>query len=119
MRATRLASLDPMGLAAYQDCDRREKRAVLQLFWRGAPDATPRVRRAALEYAPYALAATSVITLEAVALAWALSGRGDAGALTGALAGLVALVSAWSTVRGARRWRALREEHVTDAVAPR
>ena len=108
-----------MGLAAYQDCDRREKRAVLQLFWRGASDATPRVRRAALEYAPYALAATSVITLEAVALAWALSGRGDAGAVGGALAALVALVSAWSTVRGARRWRALRDERAAIPTTPR
>ncbi|MGC8511361.1 MAG: hypothetical protein ACP5PB_10895 [Acidimicrobiales bacterium] len=108
-----------MRLATYQDCDRREKRAVLQLFWRGAPDTTARVRRAAREYAPYALAATSVITLESAVLAWALAGRGGVWALGGALSGAVALASAWSTVRAAQRWRALRDERAVGLAAPR
>ena len=97
-----------MGLAAYQDCDRRERRAVLRYFWRAAPDASIRVRRAAREYAPYATGALVVITLEAAGLAWALRARGP----WVAPAGAVALGSAWSTLRAARRWRGLRDEPV-------
>jgi hypothetical protein len=107
-----------VGLATYRDCDRREKRAVLQLFWRGVPDAPVRVRRAAREYAPYALLATSVITLEAGALAWALGDRGGAWLVAGVLAGVVTLGSAWSTVHAAQRWRVLRAESGPGAGSP-
>ncbi len=104
-----------MGLATYHDCDRREKRAVLQFFWRDAPDAPPRVRRAALEYAPFAVAATAVITVETGLLAWALSGRSAVLALA---AGALALGAAWSSGRAARRWRALRATPVVGSGSP-
>ena len=41
-----------------------EKRAVLCVFWSGRPDESPRINRAAHEYAPYALGLIAIISAE-------------------------------------------------------
>ena len=56
-----------MKLDVYQSCSRREKREVLDAFWRSHTQPTSRIHQAATQYGPYA-----VICLVAVALELAL-----------------------------------------------
>ncbi len=56
-----------MKLDVYQSCSRREKREVLDAFWRSHTQPTSRIHQAATQYGPYA-----VICLAAVALELAL-----------------------------------------------
>lgn len=61
-----LGSIESVNLATYQSCSLKEKRSVLGVFWGGRADQPEKVVIAALEYGPYALAMTVVISLELV-----------------------------------------------------
>lgn len=57
-----------MRLDVYRSCSWREKREVLETFWRSRPRtfASGRIHEAALQYAPYAIASLAIVALELV-----------------------------------------------------
>jgi hypothetical protein len=45
-----------MKLDVYRSCSRHEKRQVLEAFWHSSVESTSRIRDAAVQYGPYAVA---------------------------------------------------------------
>ena len=92
-------------LNVYRSCTWREKRDVLNAFWRINSSPTPRIREAALQYGHYAVIAMAVIILE-VALVIAFSvGHRSLFAVVGAVLEVFML---WWTGWAVLRYRTLK-----------
>jgi hypothetical protein len=94
-----------VNLNVYRGCTWREKRDVLNVFWRTDVEANTDVVDAAVQYGYYAVICLVVVILElAVILAVAL----DRNALVAALALLAEVFMIWSTWWAAKRYRVLK-----------
>lgn len=94
-----------MKLDVYRSCSFREKREVLDAFWRTKGASSPRIEEAARQYGPYAVVSLVVIALElAVVLAVSI----DRGLAIAWIAGPLELVTLASTWWAVVRDRALR-----------
>jgi hypothetical protein len=92
-------------LDVYRSCTWREKRDVLNAFWRINVESTPRISEAALQYGYYALIAMAVIILE-LALVIAVSiGHRSLFAVVGAFLEIFML---WGTRWAVLRYRTLK-----------
>ena len=65
-------------LDVYRSCSWAEKRRVLEVFWRSGVVAPERIRRAALEYGPWAVLCCLVLALEPLPVLVLSIGRSSA-----------------------------------------
>jgi len=92
----------------YRSCSWREKREVLDAFWRTRDNSSDRINQAALEYGPYAVASLVVIVLELVPVMIYTVERGNAFGWLSVVAELAVLASLWWSVV---RWRSLKTRY--------
>ena len=97
----------------YRSCSWREKREVLDAFWRNKDQPSDRINQAALEYGPYAVAALVVIVLELVPVMIFTVERGNAFAWLCVAAEAGVLASLWWSVV---RWRSLKDQRAERAA---
>lgn len=101
-----------MHLDVYRSCSWREKRDVLNVFWRSDVETPSRIVEAALQYGYYAVVCLAVVVLElALCLVVAINHNSF-------VAGLVAaaeVFTIWSTWWALRRYRVLKTLYVARA----
>ena len=107
---TDVGILESVKLDVYRSCTWREKRDVLNAFWRSNVESTPRISEAALQYGYYALIAMAVIILELALVIAALIGHRSMFAVVGAFFEVFML--------GGTRWAVLRYRTLKAAPAP-
>jgi xanthine dehydrogenase iron-sulfur cluster and FAD-binding subunit A len=94
----------------YRSCTWKEKRDVLNGFWRTNVEVSSRVGEAAVQYGYYAIICLVVVIFElAVILGVAL----DRNAFVAALTVMAELFTFWSTWWAAKRYRALKYQFAT------
>lgn len=96
-----------MKLAVYRSCSRREKRQVLEAFWRTNAHPTSRIREAAVEYGPYAALSLFIVAVELLVVILVSI---DRVVVIGALAILLEAIALWSLWWAIIRSRAIRHE---------
>jgi hypothetical protein len=102
-----------MNLDVYRGCSFKEKRDVLNAFWRSGVEATPRITEAAVQYGYYTLICLGVIVAElALILVVAISH----GSFVEWLSAIGELFVLWSTWWAVKRYRTLKSQ-VTTGVA--
>ena len=94
-----------MNIDVYRGCTWKEKRDVLNVFWRSNVESTTRLREAAVQYGYYAVICLVVVMLE---LALILTVAFDHNSFVAALTGLAELFMIWSTGWAIKRYRILR-----------
>jgi hypothetical protein len=100
-----------MNIAVYRSCTWKEKRGVLNVFWRTNVEASSYVVEAAVQYGYYAIVSLVVVMLElALILAVAL----DRNALVAALTVLAEIFIIWSTWWAIKRYRVLKSQFATE-----
>lgn len=100
-----------MNIDAYRSCTWKEKREVLNVFWRTNVEASSRIVEASVQYGYYAIICLVVVIFElAVILGVAL----ERNAAVAAIAVLTEPFMLWSTWWAIMRYRDLRSQ-VTDA----
>ena len=92
-------------LDVYRSCTWREKRQVLEAFWRTDEGSSPRIRAAALEYGAVAKSLLVVIAVEVALLSVFALATGHA---LGWVGGAVEIGAVCSVMRSRHRLRALR-----------
>ncbi len=103
--STAVGIVGEVKLDVYRSCTWREKRDVLNAFWRPNVDPTPRISEAALQYGYYAVICMTVIVAE-VALVIAVSiGHEVVFVVVGAV---VEVFMLWWTRWAILRYRTLR-----------
>ncbi len=99
-----------MNLDVYRSCSWREKRDVLNVFWRSNVETPSRIVDAAVQYGYYAVICLAVIVFElALCLAVAINHNSF-------VAGLVAaaeIFTMWSTWWAITRYRSLRSQAIS------
>jgi hypothetical protein len=94
-----------MNIDVYRGCTWKEKRDVLNVFWRTNVEATSRIVEAAVQYGYYAVICLVIVIFElAVILGVAL----DRNALVAALTVLAEIFMLWSTWWAVKRYRVLK-----------
>lgn len=96
-----------MSLNVYRGCSWREKRDVLNVFWRSDVDASTRLREAALQYGYYAVICLGVVILEVALIFVVALGQNS---LVAGLAAAGELFMVWSTWWALKRYRVLKSE---------
>jgi hypothetical protein len=100
-----------VNIDVYRSCSWREKRDVLNVFWRTNVETTSRIREAAIQYGFYAVLCLVVVIAElALILAVAL----DRNAFVAALTVLAEMFMIWSTWWAIKRYRTLKVEYATE-----
>jgi hypothetical protein len=94
-----------VNLAVYRSCTFKEKRDVLNVFWRTNVEATSRIGSAAVQYGYYAVLCLVVLVLE---LALILGVTLSHGSFIAWIAALAELFTLWSTWWAFKRYRAVR-----------
>ncbi|MGH3733749.1 MAG: hypothetical protein ACRDVC_10345 [Acidimicrobiales bacterium] len=98
-----------MTLDVYRSCSRHEKRQVLDAFWHTNVESSRRIRDAAVEYGPYAVACLVAVAAELVVLIVVSIHRAPVISwIAVVVEAVVALSLWWAVVRS----RALRREIV-------
>jgi len=106
-----LASLNSMdrrylrnvNIDLYRSCTFKEKRDVLNVFWRKNVEASSRIGTAAVQYGYYAIICLAVVMLE---LALILAAALDHASFVAGISALAELFMIWST------WWAIKRYHV-------
>lgn len=94
-----------MRLDVYRSCTWREKRDVLNAFWRTNADPTPRISEAALQYGFYAVICLAVIVLEmAIVIAVSVGHRSVFAVVAAVLELFILFWTRWAV----RRYRDLK-----------
>jgi hypothetical protein len=96
-----------VNIDVYRSCSWREKRDVLNVFWRSDVEASTRLREAAVQYGYYAVICLAVVVLE-VALILAVSVAHNS--LVAGLSAAAELFMIWSTWWALKRYRILRSQ---------
>jgi hypothetical protein len=89
----------------YRSCSWREKRDVLNVFWRTNIEATARIVEAALQYGYYAVVCLVVVMLEIAVIFAATIGRYS---FVAGLSVAAELFMMWSTWWAIKRYRSLK-----------
>lgn len=92
-----------MKLDVYRSCSWREKRQVLEAFWRGSPHPDNKILVAARQYAPYAVISLLVIAVELTVVVSVGASRGWIGAWFAGALDLVTVLSLGQAVIRSRR----------------
>lgn len=100
-----------MNIDVYRSCTWKEKRDVLNVFWRTNVEATSRIIEAAVQYGFYAVICLVVVMLElALILVVALSHD----ALVAGLSASAELFMLWSTWWATKRYQVLKCQFATE-----
>jgi membrane protein YdbS with pleckstrin-like domain len=95
----------------YRSCTWREKRDVLNVFWRTNVEGSSRIIEASVQYGYYAIICLVVVMVE---VAFILGVSLDRNALIAALTVLAELFMIWSTWWAMKRYRVLKYQFVSD-----
>jgi hypothetical protein len=98
-----------MKLDVYRSCSRREKRQVLETFWHSHVESSSRIRDAAIQYGPYAVACLVAVAAELAVVIVASADRAFVVSWIAVVVEVVVVLSLWWAVV---RSRALRRELV-------
>jgi hypothetical protein len=98
-----------MKLDVYRSCSRHEKRQVLEAFWHSHVESSTRIRDAAIQYGPYAVACLVAVAAELVVVIAASARRAF---VISWIAVVVEAVVVLSLGRAVVRSRALKRELV-------
>ncbi len=93
-----------MNLDVYRGCSFKEKREVLNAFWRSGVESTPRINEAAVQYGYYTLICLGVIACELALILAVAVGHGP---FIEGLTALGELFVLWSTWWAFKRYRVL------------
>jgi uncharacterized iron-regulated membrane protein len=89
-----------MKLDVYRSCSRKEKGQVLETFWRSHVESSDRIRRAAMQYGPYAVLCLMAVAVElGVIIGLALSRARIIGAIAMVLEVVTVASLWWALVR--------------------
>ncbi len=102
-----------VGLDVYRSCSWREKREVLDSFWRTKTHPSNRINEAALEYGPYAAVFIALIVLELVPIIIFTIARANAWGWVAGVVEVGVVASFWWAVV---RIRTLKSESSTPLV---
>jgi hypothetical protein len=95
----------------YRSCTWREKRDVLNVFWRANVEASSRIVEASVQYGYYAVICLVVVMVEIAFILGVALGRN---ALIAALTVLAELFMIWSTWWAMKRYRILKYQFASD-----
>jgi hypothetical protein len=96
-----------VNIDVYRSCTFKEKRDVLNVFWRANVDTTTRIREAAVQYGYYAVICLIVVIMElALILAVALMHNSFVAGISAA----AELFVLWSTWWALKRYRILKSQ---------
>jgi hypothetical protein len=98
-----------MKLDVYRSCSRHEKRQVLETFWHAHVESSTRIRDAAVQYGPYAVACLVAVAAELVVVIVASAHRALVISWIAVVVEAVVVLSLWWAVV---RSRALKRELV-------
>ena len=96
-----------MNIDVYRGCTFKEKRDVLNVFWRTNVDATTRIGEAAVQYGYYAVICLAVVVVE-VALIMAVALNHNA--VIAGVSAAAELFVLWSTWWAFKRYRILKTQ---------
>jgi hypothetical protein len=96
----------------YRSCTWREKRDVLNVFWRTNIEASSRIVEASVQYGYYAIVCLVVVMAE---VAFILGVALDRNAFVAAITVLAELFMVWSTWWAVKRYRVLKYEFALEA----
>ena len=96
-----------MNIDVYRGCTWKEKRDVLNVFWRRNVETTTRIGEAAVQYGYYAIICLAVVILE---LALILAVAIDHGSFVWWIAALAEVFMIWSTWWALMRYRLLKSQ---------
>ena len=96
-----------MNIDVYRSCTWKEKRDVLNVFWRTDVETTTRIREAAVQYGYYAVICLAVVMLE---LAVILVAAIDHNSFVAGLSAAAELFMLWSTWWSVKRYRVLKSQ---------
>lgn len=99
-----------MKIDVYRSCTWREKRDVLNVFWRTNVDASSRIVEASVQYGYYAIICLVVVMVE---VAFILGVAIDRNALIAAITVPAELFMIWSTWWAMKRYRLLKYQIAT------
>jgi hypothetical protein len=99
-----------MNLDVYRGCSFKEKRDVLNVFWRSGVETTPRITEAAVQYGYYTVICLGIIVAE---LALILVVAINHGSFVEWLTALGELFVLWSTWWALKRYRTLKTLRTT------
>lgn len=102
-----VTSLKTVSLDVYRSCSFREKRDVLDAFWRRGGSFTPKIMVAALQYGPYAFWSLVVVALELALICYICAVHSSFILWPAILFELLTLVSTWWAVRRAGSLRSV------------
>lgn len=94
-----------MNLDHYRSCTWREKRQVLDVFWRTQSNPTERMVKAAIEYGYYAMICLEVVLAEIAIIAFVAIRHGSPFEWLALVVGLLVMFATWWAVA---RYRALK-----------
>ena len=103
-----------MNLDVYRGCSFKEKRDVLNTFWRSGIESTPRITEAAVQYGYYTLLCLGVIVVELALILVVTIMRGSFVEWLTALGELFVL---WSTWWALKRYRSLKTHFTSQGAA--
>ena len=87
-----------MELSVYRSCSFREKREVLDVFWRARPSSSPKITEGAAQYGPVAVVFVLIICAELGLLTGVAVARGSAWAWALLAVTLLTFASLWRAV---------------------
>jgi hypothetical protein len=96
-----------VNISVYRSCSWKEKRDVLNVFWRSDVETTTRIHEAALQYGYYAVICLVVVMLE---LALILVAALEHNAFVAGLTAAAELFMVWSTWWAIKRYRILKSQ---------
>jgi hypothetical protein len=96
-----------VNIDVYRSCSWREKREVLEVFWRSDVEASTRLREAAQQYGYYAVICLGVVILEVALILVVALGHN---ALVAGFSAAGELFMIWSTWWAFRRYRVLKSQ---------
>jgi hypothetical protein len=100
-----------VNIDVYRSCSWKEKRDVLNVFWRTNVDATSRIVEAALQYGYYCVICLLVVMLE-IALIFVVGLRHNT--FVAGLAAASELFMIWSTWWAVKRYRRLKYQRALE-----
>ncbi len=99
-----------MNIDVYRSCTWREKRDVLNVFWRTNVEATTRIVEAAVQYGYYAVSCLAVVMLE---IAVIFAATIDHHSFVAGFSAVAELFMLWSTWWAVKRYRVLKSQFVS------
>ena len=87
-----------VNLDVYRSCSFKEKRDVLNAFWRSTSHASPRIMAAALQYGFWAVVCLGVVVVEIALILGVLIARGSVVLWPSAVVELLVILSTWWSV---------------------